>query len=238
MANMFKDREKITIPRSLNECTKQDRLTENLWTWARRLETWGKILAVASLIVGLIVAINAVDSDAFKELENETPYRYDAAFREAVSNVKTQTFFDKFEPFLAWAFIFFFVWHAIALIIGALASIVQNTRISANAALLSARNSAYQSNTINSSEADNSDGEQTESSDSSAEITAFTVSFPERYTIIRHWDNKLHDNNVEKTCAFCRCKKNCSFMLTKNNEGNKELLWLCDECIEKYSKTE
>ena len=65
LSNMFKGRDIITVPGSFQDCLKTDRVTKNLWSWARRIETLGFILfwilAVIGLIVSVFTAVEAAD---------------------------------------------------------------------------------------------------------------------------------------------------------------------------------
>ncbi len=110
MANMFSENKGKTLPKSFKECYQLDNVTINLWTWAERLETLGKffatVIAIAIIIYGIVLeSMEYYDGIAILICIFTAPL---AAFLEYIS------------------------FHLIALLIGALASIVQHTKINAN----------------------------------------------------------------------------------------------------------
>lgn len=118
--------ETSSIPKNLSECTKFDPTANCLNSWANRLERWGEVLfvflvisgAIISLILGLNAADNAFHDDEF------------IAFMGA--------FFSSVLSWGLYAFVEYCAYHAIALLISALARIVQNTSVTSNVALYSA----------------------------------------------------------------------------------------------------
>lgn len=55
--NMFSETLKEAQINSINDCTRIDPVSDNLWTWAKRIETLGKILFWILIIDGLILSI-------------------------------------------------------------------------------------------------------------------------------------------------------------------------------------
>ena len=51
--NMFGNARQRNVPTSVGDCVKEDRVTANLWTWAGRLETLGKVLFVLIIVFGI-----------------------------------------------------------------------------------------------------------------------------------------------------------------------------------------
>ena len=118
MDDMFSNKGQKRIPRNLYECVQPDATVTDLHAWAERIKRWGRALFTLLIVVGIlftvIITIVAGNVDG------------GAAFMAfAISSV-------------SWgisAFVEYLAYHAIALLISALASITQNTAISANVAL-------------------------------------------------------------------------------------------------------
>lgn len=125
-ANMFKGGENKKVPQTFEECYQQDKVSSNLWIWAKRLETLGAVLLVALAVIGIGMSIQASFVD---EVASFSSYTY------------TETVFHAdilFTSLITWAlyaFLEYCAYHILALFIGSLGSIVQNTNISANVAL-------------------------------------------------------------------------------------------------------
>lgn len=119
-SNMFSGNLKKKIPKKIDNILKADNVTSNLWIWSQRLETFGKILFALILIFGFIFAIIAADGK---------------------KDFDTEIFFTLLLETGLYAFIEYCAYHVLALLIGALASIVQHTKITADVALLNYKNS-------------------------------------------------------------------------------------------------
>lgn len=117
MKSVFGEHKQKEIPRSLQDCTKMDGVSKSLWQWAKILETIAFVLFWLNAIAGLIVGI-ALGADA-----------YDDGFWLFMAGF----FGGLFAGVLA--YLAFFV---AALLVGSLASIVENTRVSADVALFEA----------------------------------------------------------------------------------------------------
>ena len=105
-----------TIPRSLLECTETDDVSSSLWRWKATLEkpvalTFLCLNIIAGFITGMIIA----------DQNNDESYFLLALSAGVVGGIIAYYFF-----------------RAIALLIGALASNVENTRVSADVALYEA----------------------------------------------------------------------------------------------------
>lgn len=112
MANMFSDVQQKEIPKSFKDCYANDQITDNLWQWAKHLETIGKFFAIVSGIATFITGIamiEATDGSSILICFIAAPI---VAFLEYVS------------------------FHVIALLVGSLATIVQHTKITANINML------------------------------------------------------------------------------------------------------
>ena len=106
------------VPKSLKECYATDKVSSNLWSWSERLEVWGGRVLVILIIIGIIStigqAIQVVDIDE------------DLVFITVITSIIT---------WILYAFIEYCVYHVLSLLIASLATIVQNTRITANIAI-------------------------------------------------------------------------------------------------------
>lgn len=126
MKNMFSGNREKQVPKTFYDCYKTDNVTNNLWLWAERLETIGIVLAViigiATLITFIAIAIGEYEYSLILVGIIAAPI---AAFLEYIS------------------------FHIIALLIGSLASIVQNTKISADIALFTNKDNNINDSTKN-----------------------------------------------------------------------------------------
>lgn len=130
MANMFSGNQKKTIPRTFEECYREDDVSSNLWLWGERIERFGKILLVILIIIGVVLAISTSITE--QQIEQEGYYYTHTVTQK---NFDSKNFFGVLFDYAVYAFIDYCAYHALALLICALASIVQNTNISANIAL-------------------------------------------------------------------------------------------------------
>ena len=133
MKNMFTNQEYKTVPKSFYECYEPDPISTNLRKWSHRLENFGKIILFAIIVFGVISDF----ASAFVVNDYTMKESFDIwIFLNAVITT------------LLYAFIEYCLYHTIALFVGSLGSIVQNTRISANIALFnSAKENAKPGNT-------------------------------------------------------------------------------------------
>ncbi|MGN0576145.1 MAG: hypothetical protein ACI4J2_08950 [Ruminococcus sp.] len=115
-------------PTSIEDCTKQDAVTINLWTWARRLELLGQILLALIIIGGVI--ISWADSYIITDVVHS---EYEREFSFSL-------FFVNIFHYTIYALIEYCSYHVIALLVGSLARIVQSTHTTARIAEFEARN--------------------------------------------------------------------------------------------------
>lgn len=110
------------IPDTLWECTAVDPVVEELRGWAERIREWGKKLFVILLVVGVVMAIveciGALDTD----------------YEDMMFSIFISTLFT----WILYAAIEFCACYVISLLISALATITQNTAVTAKVALLQA----------------------------------------------------------------------------------------------------
>ena len=127
MANMFSGKTDKQIPKTLSDCTKRDYTVANLHSWAERLENWGKTLLVLLITTGIVSTI--IEGISIADIDE------DLVFITCLSSIMKWGFY---------AFVEYCLYHVLALLISALASITQNTIITANIALYeAAENEGY-----------------------------------------------------------------------------------------------
>lgn len=127
--NMFSETLKEAQINSINDCTRIDPVSDNLWTWAKRIETLGKILFWILIIDGLILSILSGYAGIGIEkylMPNDNEFNFNI-------------FLMSFLEYGLYAYLEFCSYHILALLIGSLASIVQNTRTTAKLAEYTAR---------------------------------------------------------------------------------------------------
>lgn len=123
---MFDDCAIEAPPTCIEDCTNQDKVTINLWTWARRLELLGQILLALIIIGGVVLSLtnSYVVTDVLEG---------DKKFSIAL-------FFTNLLTYTIYAIVEYCVYHVLALLVGSLARIVQSNRTTARLAELEARN--------------------------------------------------------------------------------------------------
>ena len=119
--SMFSRPNEKKIPQKLSDCTQTDNTADNLYTWAETLARLGSFLLVALIIVGVLSTIT--DAAAIAEVDE------DLIFSTVLTSI---------AKWGIYAFIEFCVYRVLALLISALATITQNTVVSANVALYKA----------------------------------------------------------------------------------------------------
>lgn len=120
MANMFKETSKHVKPISVEDSIKSDRVIDNLWSWCSRLETLGIILFIILIIIGIIASIIAGFEVVDISYGGKPKYEFNFGM-----------FFVTLLDYALYAFIEYCAYHVFALLIGALASITQNTKATA-----------------------------------------------------------------------------------------------------------
>lgn len=104
------------VPDTLEKCLEVDPLSQNLWDWAENLEKFGAIILLLIIIAGIVfTGLAVVEADYYGE----------SSLWVGCSTIFTWVFY---------AIIEYCVYHALSLLMSALATIVQNTTISANVA--------------------------------------------------------------------------------------------------------
>ena len=129
MKNMFTGHSKKRCQKLLTIALNPMEFHQIFWIWAERLKKWGSVLFGLIIIFGII---NTISTGVTIYREIDILGNEDAATPATVFAVLTSLFTYAFYAFLEYC-----AYHAIALLIGALASIVQNTNVSANLALYS-----------------------------------------------------------------------------------------------------
>ena len=115
------------VPKSVSSCLEQDNLSQALWQWAQNLENWGRIVCLILVIIGGIMTIYTGTS-TYDDLQ----YADNGGFLAFIAFVLAA---------LQWgfyAFLEYCLYHALSLLLGALASIVQSNKITSDLAVYQA----------------------------------------------------------------------------------------------------
>ena len=127
MKTVFTASKRRTIPKRFEECVREDAVSSRLWSWCNILESLAYILPLIFVVVSAIAFAWAVAAayrnGANVEFSNSKPI---FGFNYEISALIRITW----RAFLIWLSC-----YLSALLIGALASIVQSTRISSDLAL-------------------------------------------------------------------------------------------------------
>ncbi len=106
------------IPKSLKDCYVTDAVSYKLWYWSDWLEVWGGRVLIALIVIGIISIIaQAVQIADINE---------DLVFITVISSL---------VKWAIYVFIEYCAYNVLSLLIASLATIVQNTRITANVAI-------------------------------------------------------------------------------------------------------
>ncbi len=129
MKTVFTESKRRNIPKRFEECVREDAVSSRLWSWCNILELLSTVLPIISIVVDMIAGYgNIIISGG-------------VVSEESVSGASSEkiTLFVQYVPILIamlWKALLIYVsFHCAALLIGALASIVQSTRISSDLAL-------------------------------------------------------------------------------------------------------
>ena len=142
MANMFSGNNETQIPKNLSECMKTNATVSNLHRWSERLEKWGKLIFWIIVILGIFVTI----AEMIETQELRQAYR-DMMEQYIELPSEWEVFFNKLLTWAFYAFLEYCAYHVLALLISALASITQNTIITANVSLFKASGGSAASET-------------------------------------------------------------------------------------------
>lgn len=123
---MFDDCAIEAPPTCIEDCTNQDKVTVNLWTWAHRLEVLGQVLLALIIIGGLFISFS-------------NAYAISSAL-EGAGKFSAKIFFTSIISYVIYAIVEYCAYHVLALLVGSLARIVQSNRTMARLAELEARN--------------------------------------------------------------------------------------------------
>ncbi len=124
---MFSPNSKKQVPKSFDDCLKPDSVASKLWEWAERLELLGKILMIIILALGIFTSV----VNGFSSVENEVF----GSFSVSIIDFDWVSFVITLLYGALCAFVEYLIYNVLVLIVGSLASIVQNTKIAADVAL-------------------------------------------------------------------------------------------------------
>lgn len=115
---------KKIVPTSLEECYEPDDVSRKLLQWADWLKIWGKRVLIILLIFGIFSTIE--DAVAMADIDEE---------------LVVFTIISSLASWVLYAFIEYCTYNAVSLLVLALATIVQNTKITAYTTLYNASKS-------------------------------------------------------------------------------------------------
>ena len=136
MTDILSDNTKKAVPKNLSECVAPDAVSKRIWRWCKIIEIVGKILFWIFVFYGLIQAINTAE-----RIEAITP-KYE--FNHYIFPILRTT--------AIYAFIEYFTYHLISLLLGILATFVQNNNISTNLKLFKMHKEISDSNNTSTEE--------------------------------------------------------------------------------------
>ena len=219
MRNMFSGNVQKEIPKSLGDCIKPDSVSSNLWVWCERLEKLGEILFWLLIIGGLIFSIGA------SIVEKEVVVKEATYWREAETEIKKVFNIEIFVPLLTeialYAFIEYCTYHIVALLIGALASIVQHTKITAEIALYNVQNNKTKEKPI--AKVQNNIKNTTITEDNSIVTNGISNMDTKPNVII------CSECGFEQPSGRAMCWK-CGVRFKENDKGDIHHQWRCDGC--------
>lgn len=140
IVNIFKSARQRYIPTSANNCLNEDSVSSNLWAWAGRIETIGKIFFFLIIGFGIYSSIQSANQEV---LINYYPY--------TKKDFNVELFIGNILRYVWYAVIELVSFHTGALLVGTAANISHNTRIISNFAIFDHFNTE-QSNTEQSDE--------------------------------------------------------------------------------------
>lgn len=117
---------KSEIPKTLKECLRPNQEAMELREWAERIKGWGVIVFFILCFIGFVVSIMAGKSSISSQM-NE--------FMGDTSTFDWASFFGSLFAWVIYAVIECCAYNVLVLLINSLASIIENTKITANVAL-------------------------------------------------------------------------------------------------------
>lgn len=225
MANMFSGHSTKKALSTLKECFETDPVSNNLWVWCERLEKWGLRICIVLAILGFITIIS--DALEASRLIDELNIDVDNIRKASAEyGIEIKTVFEVVvEDIFLWGlycFIEYCAYHALALFIGSLATLVQNSNINTNINLY---NSIH-----NSTEEKDEDLNQNRTENiEKTENTTYTLS-------------AFSEETDTTNCPLCDFKQpknrkicfKCGAQLLPNEKVTHK--WRCDNCENMISK--
>lgn len=218
MVETIQQASKHEVPKTINDCVKQDPISVTLWGWAEKVAQWGRILLFLLLIPGVLEILAIITK--------ESPDPIALAMQGVSSENKFMLVLGVAIKTGITAFITYLSYNVLSLLIASLASIVQNTR---SHALLKEYEIRYTASETN------AHGAETATAATAASKTtgAFQKAFP-----IAEWTcHKCGRKNAAttNTCALCK-----TAYVPRTPEEIKaeaeDTKWSCPKCGRKNSE--
>ena len=218
MKNLFTGKFQKKVPKTLNDCIEPDGISKNLWNWAEKLENWGYLIFCCIIIYGILSTI----STGVTTYQTTSIVGEDEATLATVFSVLTSIF-----TFGLYAFVEYCIYHAIALLIGALASIVQNTNIYTNLSLYSIKGKPGDKFSVPKEENTNETkeySEETKENNDNDYVIDINILNQKNYN--QSFDETLEENYIDINCPYCN--KSLSFQ-------NETKTAVCPWCNKEFS---
>ncbi len=123
------EKQENNFPSSLQECVKEDKHAKDLMKWAKGIEKFGYGLLIALLVFGIIFSFKDSMQPVLYESLYERYHRMKFNFGAFMLNICV---------WIGFSFVEYYTFNFIAALLEALATIVQNTKISALVSLYKA----------------------------------------------------------------------------------------------------
>lgn len=222
MNNMFKAQLNEPLPKSKEDCCQIDPVSHNLWEWAKRLENFGIFLTVAILIIGIYTCAES------SYVPESSKYVYDESFSFKV-------FISLYAKQILYAVFCYLAHHSAALLVGGLASIVQNTRISARIS---------QFNLLVASEDHEAETDDTRHETKLKKLDMWYCPECKRknyyggtclcgYKPDESFSVSIDDEKTNTVCDCCKQLRNDVHTVSFTNKNNRTQVFLCETCIKK-----
>lgn len=223
--NMFSGNTNKKIPKDFKDCYKTDNVTNNLWIWCERIERWGFRICIALLIIGLITIIsNAVETAQLLEqygLDLDELREFSIDYGVEVKSV-FETVIEDTTTWALYCFLEYCAYHTLALLVGSLATIVQNTKITANVSLYKY---AIENNIL----FENDDAEKEADKTENNTTAKNTSSQKQEYNPLYESESKVCPNCGKSQPAY---RSLCFYCRSKFIDNNT---WVCPECCRENS---
>lgn len=208
---MYWDEQERTIPKDIGNCLDTDRLSEAIWAWGRKVEKKGRTIMWVIIIVGIIVSVvlgTILGNDG----------------RERGWIVVIGIFI-----IVIIALITYSVYSTISMLICAIASINQNTRMSADLALYHCSKLYNFRQSVKKRKEEDKKEQHRRSKETKNEFQDI-----QNVTLTKKDISPFH---IDGKCDVCGAESDILIFCTANIDGEDVECTLCNDCMMKYDAT-